>query len=79
MPSVPTTAITHPNPRLSSTNGQAKPWRPGARALQNVSFPQDHSPQKSPSRPESPSQARKRKLVNLDFPIEPGKLPPRLG
>jgi len=79
MPSVPTAAIIHPNPRLSLTYGQAKPSRPGARGLRKERFPQDHPSQKSPSRAESPSQARERKLVDLDFPIEPGKLPPRLG
>jgi hypothetical protein len=79
MPSAPTTAITHPNPRLDLTYGQAKLCRPEAAGLRKERFPQDHPPQKSPSRPESLSQARERKPVNLDFPIEPGKLPPRLG
>ncbi len=79
MPSVPTTAITHPNPRLSLTNGQAKPCRSETLILRQQQFPQDHSPLKSPSRPELPSQARERKLANLDLPIEADKLPPRLG
>jgi hypothetical protein len=79
MPSVPTTAITHPNPRLGLTHGQAKPWQAKAKGLRNEGSPQDHPPQKPSSRPETPPQAPERKLVNLDFPIEPSQLPPRLG
>ena len=79
MPSVPTTTITHSNPRLLSTNGQAKlcrseSWRPW-----NDGFPQGYPPQKSTFRPESLTQAHKNKLADRDIPISAVRPTPRLG
>ncbi len=79
MPSVPTSTITHSNPRLSLTNGQAKPCRSKARRPWNAGFAQNYLLQQSPARPESLTQARKNKLADLDFPIGAVTPTPRLG
>jgi len=79
MNSVPTAAITHTNPRLLSTNGQAKRYRSASWRPWNNGFPQRYPPQKSPFRLESLTQARKSKLADLDLSISPVTPTPRLG
>ena len=79
MPSVPTAAITHPNPCPTSVYGQTRPCRTATLLPKNTPFPQANPSQKGKSSVKPGAQVFKSKRANLDFHIGTAKHSPRLG
>jgi len=79
MPSVPTAAITHLNPRPTSAVGQARPCRTETLVSKNTPFSQADLSQKPKSSVEPTAQVIKSRRVALDFYIRTVPHSPRLG
>jgi hypothetical protein len=79
MPSVPTAAIIHRNPRPVVVYGQATPCRTTTQESNNPPFPRTDLARKIKSSSKLGVQVIKSKQVDLDFHIEPVQPTPRLG